>query len=59
MRGIWGTRVHFDPWPGSLGTNLIAIASMNLVENMDSRALKIPLLMLLTSDERWKLSDFK
>lgn len=58
MRSVWGTLVHYDPQPGSSGTILTATASMNLVENMDSRALKIPLLMLL-SDERWKLSDFK
>lgn len=47
MRSVWGTRVHSDPQLGSLGTVLTAIGSMNMMENMDSRALKIPLLMLL------------
>lgn len=59
MRSVWGTCAHSDPWPGSSGTNLTAVAWMNLVETMDPGALKTPLLVLLMSDERWELSNLK
>lgn len=54
---VWRTHLHSEPQPGFLVTILTAAASASL-ENIDSRALQNPLLLLLMSGEEWKLSDF-